>query len=70
MRILDAGSDYATAAYDAASKKLVIVAVNWGSAQYLNFDLAKFKTPGVDGAVVKRCATQIGGDEREEVCRF
>lgn len=60
MRILDAGSDYATAAYDAATKKLVIVAVNWGSAQYLNFDMSKFKTPGVNGAVVKRWATQIG----------
>ncbi|KAH7628147.1 glycoside hydrolase superfamily, partial [Sordaria sp. MPI-SDFR-AT-0083] len=59
--LIDADNDKKTIAYDAASKKLVIVAVNWGSAQYLNFDLAKFKTPGVDGAVVKRCATQIGG---------
>lgn len=60
MRILDAGCDYATAAYDAASKKLVIVAVNWGNAQYLNFDLSRLRTPGVNGAMVKRWATQIG----------
>ncbi|KAK3367600.1 glycoside hydrolase superfamily [Podospora didyma] len=64
MRILDAGSDYAVAAYDASAKKLVIVAVNWGSAQYLNFDLSKFSTPGVDGAVVKRWSTQIGSGSR------
>jgi len=60
MRMLDGGSDYTVAAYDAAAKKLVIVAVNWGNAQFLNFDLSKFGTPGVNGAVVKRWATQIG----------
>ncbi|KAK0725569.1 glycoside hydrolase superfamily [Lasiosphaeris hirsuta] len=60
MKILDGGSDYSVAAYDASAKKLVVVAVNWGSAQYLNFDLSKFSTPGVDKAVVKRWVTQIG----------
>jgi galactan endo-1,6-beta-galactosidase len=60
MRILDAGSDYAVAAYDASAKKLVVAAVNWGSAQYINFDLSKFATPGANGALVKRWATQIG----------
>ncbi|KAK0630383.1 glycoside hydrolase superfamily [Bombardia bombarda] len=64
MRILDGGSDYAVAAYDSANRKLVIVAVNWGSAQYLNFELGKFKTGGVDGAVVKRWTTQIGSGAR------
>ncbi|KAK3319718.1 glycoside hydrolase superfamily [Cercophora scortea] len=60
MRILDAGCDYAVAAYDASAKRLVVVAVNWGSAQYLNFEMGKFKTGGVNGATVKRWTTQIG----------
>ncbi|KAK0712662.1 glycoside hydrolase superfamily [Lasiosphaeria miniovina] len=60
MRVLDAGSDYAVAAYDAAARTLVVAAVNWGDAQYLNFDLSRFGTPGVDGALVKRWTTKIG----------
>ncbi|KAI1163005.1 glycoside hydrolase family 30 protein [Nemania serpens] len=64
FRILDSGADYTIAAYDASAKKLVIVAVNWGSAQYLNFDLSKFKTPGQIGAAIQRWSTQIGSGER------
>ena len=60
MLILDGGSDYTVAAYDASAEKLIIVAVNWGSAQYLNFDLSEFSVPGVDGATVTRWSTQIG----------
>ncbi|KAK3312840.1 glycoside hydrolase superfamily [Apodospora peruviana] len=60
MRILDGGSDNTVAAYDTTAKKLVIVAVNWGDAQYLNFELGKFKTAGANGAAVKRWTTQIG----------
>ena len=60
MRILDGGNDYTVAAYDEAAKKLVIVAVNWGNAQYINFDLSRFVTPGVNGEKVRRWATQIG----------
>ena len=60
MRILDGGSHYTVAAYDAAARKLVIVAVNWSNAQYLNFDLSRFTTAGVNGATVKRWSTQIG----------
>ncbi|KAK5661867.1 hypothetical protein OQA88_9975 [Cercophora sp. LCS_1] len=60
MRILDGGSDYTVAAYDADARKLVVVAVNWGDQQYLNFDLSRFGNPGTNGAVVKRWATQIG----------
>ncbi|KAH8895313.1 glycoside hydrolase [Thozetella sp. PMI_491] len=64
MVILDGGGDYTVAAYDASSKKLVIVAVNWGDNQYINFDLSKFTTPGVNGALVKRWRTQLtSGDQ-------
>jgi galactan endo-1,6-beta-galactosidase len=60
MRMLDGGSANTVSAYDASARKLVIVAVNWDAAQILNFDLSKFTTPGVNGALVQRWATQIG----------
>ncbi|KAI1322732.1 glycoside hydrolase [Xylariaceae sp. FL0255] len=60
MVIMDAGSDYAIAAYDSSTKTLTIVAVNWGDAQYINFDLSKFTTPGTNGALVQRWETTIG----------
>jgi galactan endo-1,6-beta-galactosidase len=64
MRILDGGGDNVVAAYDAAKQKLVVVAVNWGSGQYLNFDLAKFSKPSVSGARVLRWQTKIGSGDR------
>lgn len=64
MRILDGGADNVVAAYDAANQKLVIVAVNWGNAQYLNFDMSKFSKPSVSGAKVTRWKTQIGSGDR------
>lgn len=64
MRILDGGSDNVVAAYDSGSQKLVIVAVNWGSGQYLNFNLSRFSQPGVSGARVLRWQTQIGSGAR------
>ncbi|KAI0099593.1 glycoside hydrolase family 30 protein [Nemania sp. FL0031] len=64
LRILDSGADYAVAAYDATAKKLVIVAVNWGSAQYLNFDLSQFSTPGTSGTTIQRWSTQIGSGDQ------
>lgn len=64
MRILDSGCDYAIAAYDTSAHKLVIVAVNWGSAQYLNFDLSQFTTPGTSGTTIQRWSTQIGSGDR------
>jgi galactan endo-1,6-beta-galactosidase len=64
MKILSGGSSNTIAAYDAANKKLVIVAVNWGDSQYLNFDLSKFKQPGTNGQVVARWSTQIGSGDQ------
>lgn len=54
MTILDAGSSYSAAAYDAAAKRLVIVAINTStSAQTLTFDLSRFTTVtgGTNGLV-------------------
>ncbi|KAJ7503127.1 glycoside hydrolase superfamily [Mycena galericulata] len=65
MTILDGGSNYTVAAYDAATKTLAIVAANFAAAQYLTFDLSKFAQAGVNGALVQRWQTQIGtsGDQ-------
>jgi galactan endo-1,6-beta-galactosidase len=70
MRILDGGSDTTVAAYDATAKKLVIVAVNWGSAQYLNFDLSSLSTPGTAGALVPRWSTLIGSSSGEHYASY
>jgi len=64
MQILDGGSDYTVAAYDSSTQKLVIVAVNWDSAQYINFNLSEFSKGGVNGALVQRWSTQIGSGEQ------
>jgi galactan endo-1,6-beta-galactosidase len=64
MRILDGGSDNVVAAYDAKNQKLIIVAVNWGDAQYLNFELSKFSQPSKDGAKITRWHTQIGSGDK------
>jgi galactan endo-1,6-beta-galactosidase len=64
MRILDGGSNYTVAAYDSSAKKLVIVAANWGAAQYLNFDLSKFSQAGASGALVPRWITQTGSGDQ------
>jgi len=70
MRILDGGSDYTVAAYDAEKEKLVVVAVNWSnSGHYISFDLGKFSKPSSEGARVLRWSSQIGdaGGERYKV---
>jgi galactan endo-1,6-beta-galactosidase len=64
MRILDGGSNYTVAAYDSSAQKLVIVAANWGAAQYLNFDLSKFSKAGASGALVPRWITQTGSGDQ------
>ncbi|KAJ6563013.1 glycoside hydrolase superfamily [Mycena vulgaris] len=62
MRIIDSGSSWTVSAYDASAQTLVIVAMNWGGAQFLNFDLSRFSKPGVNGALVQRWATQVGAN--------
>lgn len=64
MRILDGGNSNVVAAYDATSKKLVIVAANYDTAQYINFDLSGFSQPPASGAAVVRWNTQIDGGDR------
>ena len=63
-RILDGGSDNVVAAWDSSARKLVIVAANWGSAQYLNFELSGFATRPANGTVVQRWSTILGSGEQ------
>jgi galactan endo-1,6-beta-galactosidase len=67
MRILDGGEANTVAAYDAAGRKLVIVTANYGTAQWIDFDLSAFSgVAGVSG-LVRRWATQTaGGDQHTE----
>jgi galactan endo-1,6-beta-galactosidase len=64
MRIFDGGRDNVVAAYDASKSKLVIVAVNWDAAQYINFELSGFSGRPSSGATVTRWSTQIGSGDR------
>jgi len=42
--IIDGGEANTVAAYDAASGVLVLVTTNYGNAQWINYDLSRFKT--------------------------
>ncbi|KAK2808660.1 hypothetical protein FQN50_004524 [Emmonsiellopsis sp. PD_5] len=64
MRILDGGGDNVVAAYDASNQKLVIVAVNWDTAQNINFELSGFSQPPADASPVIRWQTQIGSGDQ------
>ncbi|KAF1942333.1 endo-beta-1,6-galactanase [Clathrospora elynae] len=64
MQILDGGRDNVVAAYDASQSKLVIVAVNWDNAQYINFELSGFSGRPSAGSKVTRWLTQIGSGDR------
>jgi galactan endo-1,6-beta-galactosidase len=60
MRIINTGDGSAVAAYDAAARRLVIVAVNTGAAQTLTFDLSAFTT--VTGGVTRWTTVPAGSD--------
>ncbi|HSX98993.1 MAG TPA: beta-1,6-galactanase, partial [Streptomyces sp.] len=67
MTILDTGSSYTAAAYDAAAKRLVIVAINTASsAQTFTFNLSGFTTVtgGTNGLVPRWNTHTSGGSDR------
>ena len=65
MRILNTGAGNAAAAYDAAAKRLIIVAVNTDAAQTLTFDLSAFGTvTGGTNGLVPRWTTVPAGSDR------
>jgi galactan endo-1,6-beta-galactosidase len=62
MRVIDTGAANAVAAYDAAARRLVIVAVNSGAAQTITFNLSPFTTvTGGTGGLVPRWNTLTAG---------
>ncbi|KAG6239264.1 Endo-beta-1 6-galactanase [Claviceps purpurea] len=61
----DASAD-TVAAYDAARKVLIIVAANWGKAQYRTFDLSAFASAGKQGDLVRRWRTVLDGSKLYE----
>jgi galactan endo-1,6-beta-galactosidase len=62
MRIIGTGVDNAAAAYDSAARRLVLVAVNAGSAQTITFDLSHFRTVPTDLDPRWTTSTSSGGD--------
>jgi galactan endo-1,6-beta-galactosidase len=66
MRIIDGGEANTVAAYDAGARKLVIVTTNYGSAQWIDFDLSAFRTVAGSEGLVRRWATTVGGESYVE----
>ncbi|GIF02021.1 hypothetical protein [Paractinoplanes rishiriensis] len=60
MRILNTENGSAVAAYDAANRRLIIVAVNTGAAQTYTFDLSAFAT--VTGGVTRWTTVPAAAD--------
>jgi galactan endo-1,6-beta-galactosidase len=60
MKIIDGGEGNTIAAYDATNHKLILVTANYGTAQWINYDLSKYGT--VSGPIV-RWITNTGGGE-------
>ena len=47
MEIIDGGEANTIAAYDNASKTLILVTINYGTAQNVTYDLSKFASIGI-----------------------
>ncbi|BDI32354.1 hypothetical protein CCAX7_44050 [Capsulimonas corticalis] len=64
MTLIDGGEGNTVAAYDAANHRLVLVTTNYGTAQWINYDLSKYSTVnGNAGGGVDRWATQTSGGD-------
>jgi galactan endo-1,6-beta-galactosidase len=66
MRIISGGADVNTvAAYDTSAHRLVLVTANYGTAQWVTYDLSKFSSVPGAGTFIRRWITQTGtGGER------
>jgi galactan endo-1,6-beta-galactosidase len=64
MTLIDGGEDNTVAAYDAANHRLVLVTTNYKTAQWINYDLSKYRVVnGNTGGKVDRWMTQTGGGD-------
>ena len=61
MQIIDGGEGNTVAAYDEANHKLVIVTTNYGTAQWINFDLSRFSS--VIGPATRWATNTAGGEQ-------
>jgi galactan endo-1,6-beta-galactosidase len=61
MTIMDGGEGNTVAAYDATAKKLVIVTANYGTGQWITYDLSRFRS--VAGPVTRWATNTGGGDQ-------
>jgi galactan endo-1,6-beta-galactosidase len=61
MRIIDGGEGNTVAAYDPAAHRLVIVTTNYGTGQWINYDLSKFGAVQGANGTVRRWATDTSG---------
>lgn len=64
MKIIDGGEANTVAAYDANARKLVIVTTNYGTAQWINYDLSRFTT--VSGPITRWATNTGGGDQHTQ----
>jgi galactan endo-1,6-beta-galactosidase len=60
-QVLESGNGNTFAAYDRAARRLILVTINYGTAQPISYDLSRFHT--VNGPI-RRWSTQIKGTER------
>jgi len=64
MTMIDGGEGNTIAAYDAPNHRLVLVTTNYGTAQWINYDLSKYGTvSGNSGGKIDRWDTQTGGGD-------
>lgn len=61
MKIIDGGEGNTVAAYNASTKKLVIVTANYGTGQWITYNLSKFTT--VSGPITRWVTNTGGGDQ-------
>jgi galactan endo-1,6-beta-galactosidase len=61
MTIVDGGEGNTIAAYNAGTHKLVLVTANYGTAQWITYDLSRYTT--VSGPIT-RWMTQTGAGEK------
>jgi galactan endo-1,6-beta-galactosidase len=61
MQIIDGGGPDTVAAYDSVNHKLVVVATNYGTGQWIDFDLSRFSGPYQSGVLVDRWSTETSG---------
>jgi galactan endo-1,6-beta-galactosidase len=64
FKVIESGNGNTFAAYDAAAHRLILVTINYATAQTISYDLSRFNTVQGDHGLIRRWSTQIKGSER------